>query len=372
MGKPKIAVYAVCLNEIEKIHDFIKSILGADYILICDTGSTDGTSEVLDSYLDSNESQVIDIKHISISPWRFDDARNTSLNLLPEDIDYCWCLDIDERFIGDWDNLREKLTDCPATRISYNYVFSWLSPGVPQSSFYTDKFHARKGYRWIYPCHETLTRHADDPEIRIALSKDDFQIHHFATKRSRSQYLPLLAQATKEYPTHDRPAFYYARELMYHTQWIPAINEFERYIQLPTGWSEEKAEACILIGDCYKNIGINSLPSYLRALNFYAKREAFWKIAWEYYHKQDWKNVYAYVNDGLALNRQYNYLEREEAWGSDLYDMASMAAYKLNDLSNALKYGELACQAAPENERLKNNLKFYTTRSKEQSNDYNG
>ncbi len=45
-----------------------------------------------------------------ITPWRFDVARNKSLNLLPDDVDICVCTDLDEVFNKGWrKRIRKKL-----------------------------------------------------------------------------------------------------------------------------------------------------------------------------------------------------------------------------------------------------------------------
>jgi Glycosyltransferases involved in cell wall biogenesis len=42
----KISVYIIAFNEVEKIRDCINSVLWADEIIIADSHSTDGTSEI--------------------------------------------------------------------------------------------------------------------------------------------------------------------------------------------------------------------------------------------------------------------------------------------------------------------------------------
>ena len=42
----KISVYIIAFNEVEKIRECINSILWADEIILADSHSTDGTSEI--------------------------------------------------------------------------------------------------------------------------------------------------------------------------------------------------------------------------------------------------------------------------------------------------------------------------------------
>ena len=191
----KIAVYTIALNEEQFVKDWYESAKEADYLLIADTGSTDGT-------IDLARSLGIAVVNISIKPWRFDDARNASLAALPADIDYCIALDMDEVLIPGW---REKLeaVDENSTRPRYKYTWNWNADGSPGLQYGGDKIHKRHGYRWKHPVHEVLvTDRLDEVQSWISL-----EIHHHAdNSKPRSQYMPLLAQSVKEDPYDDRNA----------------------------------------------------------------------------------------------------------------------------------------------------------------------
>jgi len=58
---------------------------------VLDTGSTDDTAEKL-------RQRGAQVTVETVSPWRFDTARNRSLELTPEDADICVCTDLDEVF----------------------------------------------------------------------------------------------------------------------------------------------------------------------------------------------------------------------------------------------------------------------------------
>jgi len=105
----KIAVYTIALNEEQFVKRWHESAKDADYLLIADTGSTDKTVEIA-------ESLGINVFKISINPWRFDDARNAALSLLPSDIDYCISLDMDEILSEGWRKELESLEGSNVTR----------------------------------------------------------------------------------------------------------------------------------------------------------------------------------------------------------------------------------------------------------------
>ena len=55
----KIAVYAICKNEIHNVDEWMKNVQEADYICVLDTGSTDGTYEKLLEYQQKDPQRYI-------------------------------------------------------------------------------------------------------------------------------------------------------------------------------------------------------------------------------------------------------------------------------------------------------------------------
>ena len=89
----KICVYAICKNESKFVEKWLESMSESDYIVVLDTGSTDDTFEKL-----KNDPRVTLVKQEEINPWRFDVARNRSMELVPDDADILVCTDFDEIF----------------------------------------------------------------------------------------------------------------------------------------------------------------------------------------------------------------------------------------------------------------------------------
>ena len=95
MNKYKVCVYAICKNEEKFVNKWVKSMSEADEIYVLDTGSTDNTVQLL-------QDLGVHVKTEIINPWRFDVARNKSLEMVPLDTDICVCTDLDEEFIEGW------------------------------------------------------------------------------------------------------------------------------------------------------------------------------------------------------------------------------------------------------------------------------
>lgn len=92
----KVAVYGVAKNEENNVRAWYESTKNADYHFILDTGSTDKTIEVAQSF-------GINVVSASFIPWDETMAKNVALSLLPSDIDYCVNMDLDQKMQSeDW------------------------------------------------------------------------------------------------------------------------------------------------------------------------------------------------------------------------------------------------------------------------------
>lgn len=348
----KIAVYTIALNEEKFVKPWYESAKDADYLLIADTGSTDGTVETA-------KSLGINVVNLSIKPWRFDDARNASLASIPADIDYCIALDMDEVLLPGWREELEKI-DPKVTRPRYTYTWSWEDEeaGIPGLQYGGDKIHSRKGYRWKHPVHEVITPYVID-EVQ---GWTNLQIHHHPdSSKPRSQYLPLLKIAVDEDPHDDRNAFYYARELYFYGKLDEAKYEFLRHLSLPTAvWKPERAAAYRYLAKCdpdeaefWLKKAVDEAPD---------RREALVDLADFYHQKKAWDQSLIYAKKALDIKEKpLEYLCEAKAWGSHPYDLAALSSFFLGDKATAINYGVEACRLDPDNQRLLTNLGFYTS-----------
>jgi glycosyltransferase involved in cell wall biosynthesis len=344
----KVAVYTIALNEEKFVKSWYESAKEADYLLIADTGSTDNTARVAQRF-------GINVVSISIKPWRFDDARNASLALIPDDIDYCIALDMDEQLQPGWREELEKAFENGWTRPRYKYTWSW-NGDQPGLQYGGDKIHKRHNYRWKHPVHEVLVT----DRIEETQGWLNLEIHHHAdSSKPRSQYLPLLELSTKEDPYDDRNAFYYARELYFYGRYDEAAEEFKRHLSLPRAtWKPERAASMRYIAKCKPSEAETWLSKAIAEDP--ARREAKVELALYAYRKQDWQLCYEHSVMAIAISEKpLDYLCEEFAWGSMPYDLAAISAYHLGYKDQAIEYGLRAVSLDPNNERLSNNLNLY-------------
>lgn len=344
----KIAVYAISKNEEKHVKRFCDSAKDADLILIADTGSTDDTVKLAKRH-------GAKVEHICITPWRFDDARNAALALIPRDIDVCVSLDLDEELQPGWREEIERVWKEGTTRLRYK--FDW-GAGI---AFYYEKIHARHGYRWLHPCHEYPVPYLI--EERYAQTDMLMVIHKPDPTKSRGQYLHLLEMSVKEDPNDPRNAFYYARELSFHRQWAEAIRECERYLALPgANWPNERCYAYRVMSRCYAELG--DLDNAIRCarlgvIEAPGTREPWCEIAKLSYQRQQWAECYGAAMSALAIkNRELVYTVDPEVWGALPHDYASIAAWHLGLKEQAIAQAKLALQFSPDDVRIAANLEM--------------
>ncbi len=348
----KIAVYTIALNEEQFVKRWYESAKDADYLLIADTGSTDGTRETAIKL-------GINVIDISVKPWRFDDARNASLAALPADIDMCVQLDMDEILMPGWRQEIENAVKQGATRIRYNYTWNWkdAEETIPATTFGGDKIHARHGYRWKHPVHEVIVPYAGTQEKQVWTK---LELHHHPDNtKSRGQYLPLLKLSTEEDPNDDRNAFYYARELFFYRQYEDAAREFKRHLGLPTAvWAPERAASMRYLAKIEKD----NKEHWLMSAHMEApwRREALVELAQHMYENESWASCLHFAKKALEIKEKpLDYLCEDFAWGYLPWDLAAISSYYDGDFVSARAYGEKALELEPNNQRLIDNMKFY-------------
>lgn len=350
----KIAVYAISKNEEKFARRCVESCRAADLFVLADTGSTDRTVE---EALDVSAIDVV-AHTITISPWRFDLARNAALALIPADVDVCISIDLDEVMEPGWRDEIERLWVKGSTN-RMRYKFDW-SNGIV---FFCEKIHARSGYHWHHACHEYPR---PDPRIiEKYVSTDKLLISHLPDHtKSRGSYLDLLYVSVQEDPHCQRNALYYGRELIFNERWDDAIFELNRYLALPKAvWINERCYAYRLLAQAYVALGRKELAeaSLHKATAETPHTREPWG-AWADYHyaKHSWFECYAATAKALSITtRELVYTTDPKYWGAHLHDLHALSAYNIKSYDIAVEHGMIAVSLSPDDTRLQKNLDYY-------------
>ena len=353
----KICVYAIAKNEAAFVDRFCDSAAEADYIAVLDTGSEDETVAKL-------EARGCIVKQEIIEPWRFDEARNRSMELIPDDTDICVCVDLDEILLPGWRAALEKAWTPEAETGRFMNIRSRNADGTPGTAFLHTKLHKPGAVRWKYPVHEVLER-ADGRPSGADVTVADMAVEHMPDRsKSRGQYLPLLEIAAAENQDDARCAHYLGREYMYYERWDDAIRELTRHLALPTAtWREERAASKRYLSRCYTGKGDKNeaMRWAMRAVCEQPElREDWYEAEKAAYALRDWSGVRYYGEHARDITERSTVcINEQEAWGAGVYDLLSLAYWNLGEALLALIAGTQALELAPKDERIKRNLAFY-------------
>ena len=316
----KICVYAICKNEEKFVNRWVESMKEADEIYVLDTGSTDNTIKKL------KEKNVI-VKQKIITPWRFDVARNESLNLVPIDTDICVCTDLDEVFEKGWRKKLEKNWTKNTTRARYTYNWSLDSNNKPITTFYTEKIHSRNNYKWTHPVHEILETDKKENTITI----DSIILNHYPDhNKSRKSYLPLLELSVKEDPKDDRNMHYLGREYMYYERWEDCINTLKKHLTLKKAtWKDERSASIRFISRCYKKL--NNYEEAKKWLDKAIKetpylRDPLVERAFLAYDEKNYEDVEKYCLKALKIKYHLKtYINESFSRNETIFDLLSIS-----------------------------------------------
>lgn len=296
-----------------------------------------------------------------ILPWRFDTARNRSIELIPEGADLCVCTDLDEVFHPGWREGLEEAWFPGAGQVTYRYTWSFNPDGSEGVVFWYEKVHARWGYRWVHPVHEVLSWVGEGRPGPTVVA-DGVQLdHHPDPTKSRGQYLSLLELSVTEDPDDDRNVHYLGREYLFRGRWDDCIATLKKHLAMPRAvWKDERAASMRYIARAYAEKGEPEAARdwYLRAVAEAPHlREPYMDLAMLLYGQEQWEGVLYFTGCALDITqRPRTYICEAAPWGSLPNDLRSVAFYHTGRIGEALEEARKALEKEPGNERLAGNV----------------
>jgi len=343
----KIAVYTIAKNEAKHVKRWAESCKEADYRFILDTGSTDETMHKIIF------NDTIHWEEKTFDPWRFDEARNYALSRLPNDIDLCISLDMDEVLTPGWREALEDL-DPSINTVRHKVVTSFNPDGSEGQSFTIARIHGRHSHTWKYPIHEVLEPLVPERSVYT----NGLEIHHYPDdSKSRAQYLSMLKTAADERPNDERSLFYLAREYFFHGRTALAQFYFSRYLTIAQ-WNPERASAHRYMAKMRPEAAEYHL--YLAVAEDPARRENWAALAELYRIRGDWAACRAACEMAFRIkDKPTDYFCEPEAWGWQLHDCMALACHYLYDRDEAWFHGSEALALNPDDPRLQANMAHY-------------
>lgn len=356
----KICVYAICKNEEKFVDKWLDNMSEADYIVVLDTGSTDKTFEKL-----KNDPRVTKVaqKIYSKEEWRFDVARNDSLELVPEDANILLCTDLDEQFEPGWgDVIRNNWTEA-TTRGHYRYAWSHNAINEPTDIFIYDKLHD-KSYRWVYPVHEILAKEENTgSEVVVDLADKVFLHHYQDLSKDRKSYFDLLELSVKEHPDDSHCRMLLAREYLIQNKLESALDTYLDTLHMPDIDNPEKR---LVLLECLGRCGDIFIlqKNYDEAKWYYQEwikedytyREPYYNLAEIANEEKMYTLAEAYVKAAdTYCTRKNNWVERADSWVSQRSDILGVTYFFLGKYKEALENITETLKHRPDDPRLLKN-----------------
>lgn len=280
----KIVVYTISKNEEHNVNKFMDSIKDVP-VYILDTGSSDRTVELL-------RSRGAIVKEKIITPWRFDYARQEALNMIPEDVDLCVSIDMDERLEDGWlEKLKSEWIE-GSNFGNYIYIGEWQDKEktIPALQAARTRIHARHGFHWEKPVHEMPV--PDNPND-VKNCNTTIIVKHYSDDKQRN-YEPLLTKILELNPKDVDARLQRASEYCQKKEWENALIDYKSWLKLTFNDEQpitrfRRSAVYISMAQCYFNLNDNEQ----------CIRNFFYALAAEPTCKEAWVNL-AYVQESLG------------------------------------------------------------------------
>jgi len=336
--KNEEAVLDRCLSGIHGI---------VDEIIIVDTGSTDNTKKIAAKYTD----KIYDFKWVK----DFGAARNFAFSHGTKE--WLMWLDADDYLTEiDQDNLRKLKNSLPsdADAVMCRYNLTFDSGGVPTFFSTRERLVKNDGQpRWHGAIHEYM-------QVRGKSIESDFAVNHGPahqgnTARNISIFENMISQGKEFSP---RETYYYARELYYFSRNKESIEWLEKFLAMPDGWTEDKIEACNILGRIYE--GDAAVQALIRSFLYDVPRSEICCAIGEKFMTAEKYAIAAfwYERAMTAQPPKYAFSDVDSAGYTPAAQLC-LCYWRMGDFARAEEYNERAAEFKPYAESVEYNRKFF-------------
>lgn len=314
----QVALVMIVKNEARKIEGSEQTVIERclssvrpviDTFVICDTGSTDGTQEVIKEWAKKAniEGHVIDRE------WKdFGTNRSEALEYAREltNADYCLMIDADEILVY------EQTFDPFAWRMSldkdlYNVYAEYGGTRYhrPQLTSNKKPFYYRGVLHEYVDCHEEIeTREFNKGFINTPIQDGARSDDPEKYKKDAQVFEKALATGNVDEKDHNRYLFYLAQSYRDSQQWEKCLDAYEKRAEAG-GWTEEVYYSLFQVGRMKeilqkeKGFSVDDIiESYMRAFQQNPWRaEALWAAARFARLKCRFDQAWSFANHGVRL-----------------------------------------------------------------------
>ena len=220
-------------NEEKLLSRCLDSIKDFDYIVICDTGSTDKTVEIAKKYTD-----------LVYTDYEWEDsfckARNHALSKVPKDAQWIMSIDADEYIENTYDEVKQVVEKAKAKVV--NIILKAERSGVTHN--FPRIFKNTPEIYWVNDVHNLLnTTSREFTKITIVYGYSP------AHKKDPDRSMRILTKNVAENPDKPREKYYLAREYVDRKWWQKAIDMYDEYLK-QSKYLAEKNDAWLMRAKC--------------------------------------------------------------------------------------------------------------------------
>ena len=318
MKNTTLGLSMIMKNESHVILRCLKSILPIiDYWVIVDTGSTDGSQEIVKNFFKENNvpGQLIEIE------WKdFSTSRNVALNALEPHVDYGMWIDCDEELIIDKNFNKETLLSTPIDSIYIKTIYNKIN--------YTRKniWKTNKQFKWDGPIHEILSSPNEQPGTVATNLHVIVRPEGSSWKNIKQKYLDHANILEKYTLVNSDPRwiFYTAQSYRDASEYEKSIEWYEKRASIDKGFLEEIYSSKYMIAKLSEAIGKDKNYCTGKYQEAHAsdpiKGEAMKSLIQMYHRSNDFENAYIFSLYSLRYNKQNPYPKRILFLDTHLYD----------------------------------------------------
>jgi len=412
MESPLWSISIICKNEkdtipklLDSLEEFIKS--GGE-IVVVDTGSTDGTIDVLREkgftpdnsklrYEEVGERFTILIDETKIEEiykmflgkgdkpfatlgkkiFNFSDARNYAASLCSND----WILSVDCDEIFSSMNIKflnHIIRTGKNDQISF--TFRYRNPDLSvRSQTQRDKFYNRKVCKFHWIVHEQAISFTEEKSRMVSVTEGTLGLDHYQhPAEHRSDYLVQMCVDVMNHPENDRHIHWLGREMLYKGLFYSSIKLLKHHIQNPlfeSRWCSEKCMSCIFIGESYEKLAKREkntaekaklerkCTSWYFSGIYYDKnlREPWLKLANFFRTKNNHLQAVQCASSALRIkNSPVTYLTDLSCYKSKPYDILYWGFWHLGEKRESFEMWKKAKEISPDNPRFKHDENLFT------------
>jgi len=215
---------------------------GVGCIFAHNTGSTDGTQEIIKRYGELHE----------VPFTNFVDSKNNAMSYATGK--YILLLDADKTIISGLEFIKEHIAD------DVDCLYADVVEGARDNptSVYLCALVWKNNGKWKFAgpgVHEVITGEGStyiDHRIKVLHEHDPATRNRDYYLKRFNDYADILKNYMSTHPNDPRGTFYLGRTLKDLQQWQDAITQFQRYLALNTNFRDERWQAAYDIAECWK------------------------------------------------------------------------------------------------------------------------